>query len=390
MKPSFTRSCVIGIVSLASSSALVACGASSNSEVMLPVAGRGPVAGKAAAGSGGAGGGEGGAQSGTGGSVPQGGAGGSGAGGGGAQSGAGGSSPQGGSGGAGGSGGSAADGGSGGDGSGGDGSGGDGSGQGGSCEGEFTTASHVVISVQWEATTATKGESGTIHLWTKSHFNRTGNSATVESTSCGTILPAITPSTGANFFIGSKKILPEIPDAAWDAAGMPKFTGTATWSDAGHTIDPGVALLGLSLSDPESAWPAEGADITTTLDHDGDGKAGITANSTDDATYQAAPTKLAFNPPRADKIYLAIRNSMTLSSNETGCPDETTGTVAVKAFDNHVIGCHVNGGDECTDAEAKFVDDNRTVYEVTSATFRSTIISDSATCADVRAALPVE
>jgi hypothetical protein len=58
-------------------------------------------------------------------------------------------------------------------------------------------------------------------------------------------------------------------------------------------------------------------------------------------------------------------------------------------FDNHVMGCHVMGGQECTAAEATFVDNNRTIFQVSSATNQIKIVPDNATCADVRAALPM-
>lgn len=58
-------------------------------------------------------------------------------------------------------------------------------------------------------------------------------------------------------------------------------------------------------------------------------------------------------------------------------------------FDNHMVGCHISGGGECTPAEVKFIDDNRTIYTVASATAEAKTISDAATCADVRNALPM-
>jgi hypothetical protein len=58
-------------------------------------------------------------------------------------------------------------------------------------------------------------------------------------------------------------------------------------------------------------------------------------------------------------------------------------------FDNHVVGCHIAGGSNCQPADVSFVDQNRTIYEVTSATAQSKILPDNSTCAAVRAALPM-
>ena len=75
-------------------------------------------------------------------------------------------------------------------------------------------------------------------------------------------------------------------------------------------------------------------------------------------------------------------------ATRTSC-DEASGTTTVMHFDNHVVGCHINGKGECTSAQADFVDTNRTVFQVLSATIKTRIVPDAATCADVRAALPM-
>jgi hypothetical protein len=69
--------------------------------------------------------------------------------------------------------------------------------------------------------------------------------------------------------------------------------------------------------------------------------------------------------------------------------DEASGTATFMHFDNHVIGCHVSGGNACSPAEVKFIDDNRTIYSVTGATAQTKVVANGATCADVRAALPM-
>ena len=63
--------------------------------------------------------------------------------------------------------------------------------------------------------------------------------------------------------------------------------------------------------------------------------------------------------------------------------------MTVAHFDSHVIGCHVSGGADCTTAQANFVDQNRTIYEAGTSTIELAVVPDTATCADVRAALPL-
>ena len=53
------------------------------------------------------------------------------------------------------------------------------------------------------------------------------------------------------------------------------------------------------------------------------------------------------------------------------------------------MGCHVSGGDDCESSEINFIDTNRTIYEIVSATAQTKIVAETATCADVRAALPM-
>lgn len=328
------------------------------------------------------------------------------------QAGAGGGGPQAGSGGvggspvagAGGSGGSLAQGGKGGTGgkppaggtggAGGSiaqgGSGGDGNEEEEGCPAEYTMATHVVINVSWDSTTAVAKSTGTnqVHIWTKSKFTDNGDdTADVVSRSCGSVMPTIIPSAIAQSFTGTKKILPEIPNSAWESESMPTFAGTATRNGNTVTMSPGPALVGLTMDNPTGTWPSVGNIMG--VDHDGDGKLGLTAIPKTNDGYSAIPVELSLNPKRADKIYLAIRNAMTLTTSYEGCtPDTVTGTANVTKFDNHVIGCHVQGGGECTTKQRNFVDENTTVYKIGSATFTSVKIDENATCADVRAALP--
>lgn len=252
------------------------------------------------------------------------------------------------------------------------------------CPTDYMLATHIVINVSWKETYALTAGSGQVHVWTKSHFVEDGSTASVESQTCGSTLPPIQTTQLA----GDEKILPEIPNATWDAPNMPHFMGSATRDGDMVTVDPGVALVGLSMSNPKGVWP-DAPDSIISVDHDGDGNAGVTAIPKQDGGFSAPPVNISLvNKTRADKLYLATRNIMTLSANVPGCPETYTGTANVTNFENHIIGCHVKGGDECSSGQTGFVDDNRTVYIVGSASFTSVRVSADATCADVRAAVP--
>jgi hypothetical protein len=58
-------------------------------------------------------------------------------------------------------------------------------------------------------------------------------------------------------------------------------------------------------------------------------------------------------------------------------------------LNNHVVGCHVMGASDCMPADINFIDTNRAIYEITGATAQTKVVADTATCADVRAALPM-
>jgi hypothetical protein len=261
------------------------------------------------------------------------------------------------------------------------------------CPTEYTMATHIVMNVTWPKTevkvgvikvTVVPAGSGVVHLWSRSFFEEDGNTSGVRSKSCGSVLPPIKTSAAA----GGENLLPQIPDGAWDQPTMPEFIGSATKTGNSVVASTGVALVGLTMDDPNATtWPAR-VNIGG-VDHDSDGFAGLAAVPKTDGGYKALPLDLN-RSARADRLDLAIRTVMTLNSTVEGCPEDYEGTANVTKFQNHIIGCHVQGGGECDDTQKSFVDNNRTVYTVTSATFTAKRVDDDASCAEVRAALPIQ
>lgn len=249
-----------------------------------------------------------------------------------------------------------------------------------------TQAVHVMMNVTWPGTVGTAAGSGIAHVWTKSVFKIEGTKITATNAPCGSQVPDIVK----NPIAGGGKTLVEFPPAVWNAAAMPTFTVTGT--QAGFAVGSAVTmaatpvLVGLTMTDPNAAWPAL-ADIKG-ADHDGDGKLGITAVPRDGGGYSLPPTSL-LQTSHADRLYIASRNTVALSGTRDTCTS-MKGTATVTHFDNHVIGCRVKGGGDCSQAQYKFIDDNRTVYKVASATYETKVIAEGANCDAVRAALPAK
>ena len=148
-----------------------------------------------------------------------------------------------------------------------------------------------------------------------------------------------------------------------------------------------AALIGFTLADPNAAWPNSYTGITMTVDAEGDGSAGLTALPRVGGGFVAPPTSIA-QSARVDKVYIVSRNTVSAMATRNAC-DTTTATLNFTHFDNHVVGCHVMGGSDCMPSDTNFVDQNRTIYQVGTAMATSKIVADTATCADVRAALPM-
>jgi len=255
----------------------------------------------------------------------------------------------------------------------------------------FTEASHEILNVTWPAGTATTAGSGQVHLWGKTVYTVNGGTLSGSLQPCGTILPP----AALTALVGGGMIQIEIPSAAWDSAQQPKFQidGTQTGWNAGSVMSFSyAALLGFTIADPVTApWPASYTGVTMTTDPDGDMNPGLTSVPRGSGDFVLPPTSalgaLGIGS-RADKVYLVIRHVVSAMLTRTSC-DEASGPATFMHFDNHVVGCHVSGGAACSASEVKFIDDNRTIYAVTSGTMTTKVVPDGATCAEVRALFPM-
>ncbi|MBK8255466.1 MAG: hypothetical protein IPK82_22745 [Polyangiaceae bacterium] len=295
------------------------------------------------------------------------------------------------SGGSGGEGGAGASGGSGGSG----GSGATGTGGSAECPSQAsgTAANHIIVKISWPETIGLEAGEGEMHIWTKASLTFNGNDVTGTAEPCGSVIPELIKTSLA----GGGKVQTVIPDEVWDAATMPAFDvqGAISGFNVGATIsmDPIASTVGLTMTDPANdPWPAEASQVMT-ADHDGDGKPGIKAIPRTDGELTAPPLDLngALDPngPRADEVYVVTRTKIQLEGTRDSCTS-AKGTAKVTNIDSHVVGCHVKGGSDCTQDQSDFIDANQPKYTILSATYEMVQVPADATCADVRAALPMQ
>jgi hypothetical protein len=258
----------------------------------------------------------------------------------------------------------------------------------------LTLAVHIIMDATWPASTATNSGAGKIHLWNLAKLSASGGLLSGDETrSCGTNLPDFSLNAAGAIVTGGSKVLVEIPNAVWDAPSIPRLQSRgkiAGWDPGSQfNIDGTIALIGFSGGDASAPWPDSYTKLTP-VDADGDGKPGFTAVPRAGGGYVQPPTGLGFlgSAPSADKLYLASRTVLSLDGKLSTCTD-VAGTATISFFDSHVVGCHVKNGGDCTASQIDFVDQSRTLYKITSATFTAKKIADDATCADARAALPM-
>ncbi|MEZ4295035.1 MAG: hypothetical protein R3B70_08650 [Polyangiaceae bacterium] len=254
-------------------------------------------------------------------------------------------------------------------------------------------ANHIIVKVTWPESLGLQAGEGEMHIWTKADLTFDGNDVSGVAEPCGSVIPELVKSDLA----GGGKVQTEIPDEVWDAPSMPSFQvkGTISGFDVGATIsmDPIASTVGLTMDDPANdPWPAS-YDKLTTADDDGDGQPGIKAVPRTDGEFEAPPLDLqgALDPngPRADEVYVATRTLIALAGTRDSCTS-AKGSADVSHVDSHVVGCHIKGGDHCNAEQTNFIDANQPKFTIKSASYEMVAVPKGATCADVRAALPMK
>jgi len=279
-------------------------------------------------------------------------------------------------------------------------------------------AAIFTLDVTWPAVLAANGGSGQLYIWSMSNYMINGSSIAGTTLTCGNqLLPLPLNGTGRSALglpsTGTVQVLIELPTAlTWDnVSRTAPVTGTLGGWNVGSSIsiNPVTSIEGLkptsTYANPATPWPSAGtAFMPSDLQPDDTkltaGDNGIIAyplNNTCAGFYLPA-TGLGTGSPVADEIYLVTRTTLSLYGTSTSCT-ESSGAITVSQLQNHPIGCHVQGGSDCTAAEWQFIDSNTTVYSglggagtPIEGTFQSKQImgadGGAPTCDDVIAAFP--
>lgn len=255
------------------------------------------------------------------------------------------------------------------------------------CPPQYALGILTVMKCSWPETLGIEAGNDDVHIWVRLAVDQSGE---IETVSCGSATPTITTKVIPGLAPTALKILTEIPDEAWDVSTMPKVGGTLTRSGSTATFEPGVSLLGFTLDDPDSAWPARG-DQLEPVDHDDDGNPGITMVPRTGNGFSPPPASISDLGPegvKIDRMYIAQRTEISYTAAIDGCPRRFRGSAEVRRFEYHVVGCHVRDGADCDASQTQFVDEQRAVFPPGPANFYAKMIPEDSTCADVRAALP--
>ncbi|MBW2455978.1 MAG: hypothetical protein JRI68_15785 [Deltaproteobacteria bacterium] len=261
---------------------------------------------------------------------------------------------------------------------------------GGSCPANATgtSATKITVPIWWDETLGVLGGEGNLVIWIRSDLTFDGNNVTGEVAPCGSYVPPIQ----AKDALGGMKVQPIIPDELWDSGLVPTnpATGTVSGTNVGATItmEPSGQALGLTMNDPlNDPWPATWQELNT-VDVDQSGSPGNTAYTATGDGFGPSPLDVFPNGPKASELHLATRTVFEIQGTRTSCTS-AEGNVIVHHFDSHVVGCVVDGAGPCSPGQVDFIDNNRNQYNFGDATYEMKQVSDGASCAEVRQALPM-
>jgi len=253
------------------------------------------------------------------------------------------------------------------------------------CDFDGAYALKLTMPVTWPSNTYLASGSGSFVFWAKLQLTRSGNSLTGSVVPCGETVPDF---RGA---VLSEQYGVTYPNSLFDRSPeLPSTSITATLSSqspgATLSVGPAAWLVGAQLSNPVSdAWPSRTA--LAQVDSDADGKVGVTGTYKTSGGYSAVPTSASLTPARASRGYLATRAVFTLSGTLSSCT-QSTGSATAPDIDAHTIGCRLTGGSDCSSSQTNHLDTYQPNWRTQASSYSLIRLGSSATCANVRAALP--
>jgi hypothetical protein len=257
------------------------------------------------------------------------------------------------------------------------------------CNLSGTYALRMNMQGSWPADGQVQAGSGTFNFWMKVQATHSGNNLSVALTECGRFIPDFRTT------IVNELINYGYPNSLFDGNFLPSTTSTVTLGSsspgASFTLPRSAVQMGVNMADPiNGAWPSSASGIGTGIrvDHDRDGKAGVTAVYSNTGGHSHPRTSTAFiGFNRADNPYVASRVSFSLSGSMTSCT-QGSGTANFAFVDTRIFGCSRSGSNtDCTASEADFLDRNCLEYDLGSATYSLLKVADGASCATIRSSL---
>ena len=254
------------------------------------------------------------------------------------------------------------------------------------CDFNATAAVKITGAVNWPAGLAVEAGQGQIEIWFKGELDHQGNLVNATGPVCSTVVPDFHTSALA----GGDTHGTVIPPDVWSSPGIPAtaFEVQLGGADPGATLvaNPTAMLLGLQMNDAlNDPWPASYRQ-TQAVDHDGDGNPGITAYAATGGAY-SNPRVDIFNPAlRADRLFLALRTIIGLDGQVMSC-DSAEGS-ATLILEQRIVGCGLDSGQPCSDAQVQTIDQNTPVFNVEGASFKLQRVAPGATCDQIIAAIP--
>jgi hypothetical protein len=245
----------------------------------------------------------------------------------------------------------------------------------------------INATTSWPAQQYVQAGSGPIQFWLRLKLTQSGTTLSGSAELCDQSTPETRNSAISERYLvdyPSAMFTPGAPGAAFSATLASQSPG------AGLTAARTAHLLGLSMADPlNGTWPSLSGVLSSQVDHDADGKVGITVIFIDDSTYDHAPTAGTLFAARASYAYGAQRLRFSLGGALSGCGG-ASGAATVQSFDTETIGCRLESGSDCSSSQYTHLHNNATVHTVSNASYVLTKLGATGstfTCAQVRAAL---